>query len=1822
MMRLTVKNRKNSKATNVRFIAWFFIVIFSVNILYIPSNVYAGGPTQPEVQSFAPIGMDNRVNPFTGDFSYDIPLMEIEGYPLNLNYNAGISMDQEASWVGLGWNLNVGEVMRNLRGIPDDFSGDEIITERNMKENKTYSFDLGASLELFAIDNLAGGGINASTAVSYNNYSGWAAEQGFGLNFSSKLSKKGVGKLSAGLQFSGSSENGASFSPSLSMSVSGDKRSASDFNLGGNIGASMNSRAGLQQIGYGVSMSAGGKDLLMGQGRGSFNAGTTSFPMALQNNLRTSSFSGNFKLGFDAYALDPTGSISISFSKQYIPEELKKMNNPAYGYFNLNVGQEITNALLDFTRDNDGSFTKNTPFLPSTTLTGDVFSVRAQGIGGSFKGFRNDIGYVFDPMNTNSSDVGSIGFEAGFSMLFKAALDVNVSSSSTETSAWADVNNQMKLKSNFKQQQDKSTSYSLVEATDFSVDRDDFFHSQFNENAPVSFRLSGSKEDVNLTLPTTVSPSYGEFKRQKNYPQNVVLQTLTIGDLKNGFGVNSYPSGLITTQAKNHHLGSLIYLGNDGRRYVFDIPVYNTLQEDVTFAVGTGLNGSGPTALTPSDDYQGQVGYSPSAASKNNNFGIDNYYDSRTTPAYAHSFMLSSVLTEDYIDNDNVKGPSKNDFGNYVKFNYMKVSDFGWRNPPEQNQASFSEGLKSITSDDKANFNYGRKELMYVQSIESKNYVIVFHLENRADLVSVSNRNGGLNASVPAKRLVRIDKYSRIDYEQNGTNAKPIESVHFDYDYSLCAGNPTSVNGQGKLTLKKVYFTYQGSYKMKYSPYSFEYGFNPGYALKALDRWGTYAPMTGSGTNNPLSSPPANFEYPYTTQNKALADQYAAAWCLSGINLPSGGKMIVQYESDDYQYVQNKRADRMFMIAGVEDVAPTAGYSLESVSDLSNKNRKIYFKLLAGYDKVEDYVADLEGGQLYFRCLTEMKGIGTNDPENFEFISGYGKIQSYGTETIGGEKYGWFKLKGESLKDGEGGNYNPITKAAIQFGRLYLNEYVNDINIAPDGNDTEDGLLDFASALVNSIASFSEFFISPNLKIWSMNRGRKIVMNKSWIRLVDPTGRKLGGGHRVKRVLMYDNWNGMTGEGTFNYGQEYFYQNEDGTSSGVAENEPMIGADESPLRQPYFYDNKYRFAPDYNLYTDTKPFESQFPSPNVGYARVEIRNLQRAGVVRTATGKIVKEYYTAKDFPFKVERTELQAIPYKKSPLFGASKDIMHATQGFSIITNDMHGKEKKNSVFAENSTTPISAVEYFYRIGADGKLDNRVEAIDNQGNITLSEIGVKREAVADFRKSETMSESFNVNMNVNGIYAFIPITIPIPIPSHKSSKILFKSATLNKQVQQFGILKRTVAMENGASIETNNLVYDANSGQTLITQTINNFHDSIYSVTYPAYWKYEQMGMAYQNLGTFRKGVNIVNGNLHWNNASAVFVEGDELSITGANNFKALGWVYKVEADDIWIMDKQGDWITADAATITIIRSGRKNKQTEPMATMTTMSDPVPGIKTNNYSNVLNAGAIEFSQDWSTACECLPAGEDNNSVNPFLYGTKGHWRPSKSYTYLTNRTQSNYNGNTNIKSDGVFSTYRPYYYLDGSQWKVNPANWTFTSEVTQFSVNGSPVETKDAIGRYSSSLYSFNHTLQTSAAVNASLKQQLNLHFEDDESACGQQTATLSSLNKSSDAHTGRNSIEVTPGQPVSIYSNDISCAKPECSLALTDSSRTRHLQNSTGAVDFQYEVIYGNLVVMYSDEGVSVYDLSSQGGEVKVMFTDEAGCQLSKTILIAPQN
>lgn len=78
-----------------------------------------------------------QVDKFTGDFSQLVSLMKVPSpdgpsIPISVNYQAGITVDQPASEVGLGWGISAGGmVSRGVSGVPDDWKN---VSVANLQE--------------------------------------------------------------------------------------------------------------------------------------------------------------------------------------------------------------------------------------------------------------------------------------------------------------------------------------------------------------------------------------------------------------------------------------------------------------------------------------------------------------------------------------------------------------------------------------------------------------------------------------------------------------------------------------------------------------------------------------------------------------------------------------------------------------------------------------------------------------------------------------------------------------------------------------------------------------------------------------------------------------------------------------------------------------------------------------------------------------------------------------------------------------------------------------------------------------------------------------------------------------------------------------------------------------------------------------------------------------------------------------------------------------------------------------------------------------------------------------------------------------------------------------------------------------------------------------------------------------------------------------------------------------------------------------------------------------------------------------------------------
>lgn len=593
-----------------------------------------------------------------------------------------------------------------------------------------------------------------------------------------------------------------------------------------------------------------------------------------------------------------------------------------------------------------------------------------------------------------------------------------------------------------------------------------------------------------------------------------------------------------------------------------------------------------------------------------------------------------------------------------------------------------------------------------------------------------------------------------------------------------------------------------------------------------------------------------------------------------------------------------------------------------------------------------------------------------------------------------------------------------------------------------------------------------------------------------------------------------------------------------------------VGSKENPLVQPVFVNTNRLLAPDEENYME-KPFgESFFPNPQVTYSRVSVKNLEREddvlsrSVIKHATGHVVTEFYTSKDYPVITDQTELDSKE-DNNPLLMSLLQVnivkhLTVSQGYLIHLNDMNGKMKSQRVYAEGQEEYISGVDYLYDhhmsdnpadwlaeenmnvvLDNKGRLKNLVHTIDPNGVLSLKDIGVEYNIINDFREMRSLSTTSGMDINA-GFYTIgpIPIAIPVPIPKFSRHADQLRIATTTKVINSYGILRATVAHDAGASVSTRNLAWDSETGEVLVTETVNEYGDKYYSMNYPAHWYYTGMGQAAFNSGLTSPivpGVGVGNyKTVEVTAPSNYFHVGDEVLINDETGIR-LGWIDALTGTEFSLIDVNGGDLTLTGdISMRVIRSGRRNIQSTSMGSIVMMENPVGVIlgaggnitnhifDTDDWSEfkIVNTGAVEFREDWALQCEC---GIDNATgaypgslgYNPYRYNTLGIWRAYKSHLYLTGRHQ---NAIANPRMDGFYNDYTSFYENNGG-WEIASdvdTNWTFTSEVTQYSPYGFELENADALGRYSAAQYGYNFSFPLAVAANSEYAEMGFDGFED----------------------------------------------------------------------------------------------------------------------------
>ncbi|MBN9383769.1 MAG: hypothetical protein J0H74_23635 [Chitinophagaceae bacterium] len=1768
-----------------------------------PKRVRIGGPSQPEMSSFKSVGTNNMVNLFTGDFNYNIPLMDVGGYPVNIYYDGGIGPEQEASWVGLGWNVNPGNINRNVRGVPDDFNGTDTLQQLQvMKPNKTWGLGIGADLELLGIK----APINASLGVAFNNYLGPSLDLALRGTAGYKIggiagSEKTSASAGLNLGIDINSRSGTSFSGSVSLTANAKmKENSAGFGVG--LSTGYNSRSGIkalqisEQTTFNLNLAKNGvanyyaNNFLSNASKYSTSITFVkpSYLPSIRMPLTNTAWSGHFQLGLGSWgvAADVEAEVYGQKSEVAPADTLQKKPMVGYLYYQNAVGNP--GYVMDLARYNDREVTPNTPVISAPQYSYDVFSIQGEGTGGSIRAYRNDLGYVRDNITTSKDKNLSLGVDIDPPAHYGG--NFNTVRTPSTIGEWNTGN---KLRS-------------VIPFTTASKTFENVYFRNPGENAVIDsnrYAQIGGTDLVRFVLggsgnSPTIEPKLQSYNsllaanttlidltkqpiNQLRNKRTQVINFLTAAEAgKAGLDtmIKSYDNTVFLDNVadtliyqpfprvdgmirKAHHISQINVTENNGRRYVYGIPVYNLLQKDLTFSVNNAYS-QVPDKILVNDSTQ-MTANSPLVTGS---FNTDGYVQVTTTPPYAHSFLLTGILSPDYVDVTG-NGISEDDLGEAVKFNYTRIQSGSrqghiWRAPLSMNDsANFNAGLRSETKDDKAIISYGARESWYLQSIESKAMIALFYVSNRLDGKGAVGPTGKIDTSDHfIKKLDSIALYNKADLRTNGlAKAKPVKTVHFVYSYLLCQNTPdntsTTTGSQGKLTLQNIYFTYNGKTRAFKNNYSFTYNStgtdnpadNPAYSPSSADRWGSYKPPA----MNPGSL--KNSDYPYVIQDaaqKTAIDQNVSAWMLKKIVLPSGGQMEVSYEADDYGYVQNKRATEMMKVAGF---GSTTSYSAASDRlypfqyPSAIENDYVFVQVpIACANATEVYNRYLQGiSQLAFKLWVVM-------PKGPEYITCYANFSNgnYGVDANNSSII-WVKMDRLAGK-------SPVSLTALEYLRQQLPGQ------AFTGYDIsgEPGLKQVGDMLVGMLQSLRDAFTDPVNAFRKDGKAMHTDLTKCFVRLNDPDGFKYGGGHRVRSVILRDNWNAMTGQYTSSYGQKYDYtttESFNGTvrriSSGVASYEPSIGSEENPFQSIIQVQDNLPAGPSSFGAVEMPVLDAFFPSPVVGYSKVTVTSIKMdtssAKKSRSGIGKQVTEFYTAKDYPVSYSYTPFDAGSIKEfhqaSTLAFFNKyayDYKAQSQGFLVATNDMHGKMRSQSSYAESDTaTRISYTENFYRNTGVNGLNDKFSFInkDSSGTVYPGNMGIDVDLMTDAREFSVKSSSREIQGQVDIFYFIIPIPIPTIWPVNGNSENIYRSVTTTKVVNYHSVLDSMVVMDKGSVVTTKNLAYDAQTGEVLVSRTNNEFNQPVYNTSYPAYWAYGGMGSAYKNINATYSGITFSDGKLTTPGFDlSVFESGDELLIMGASPGSGCDAQFASNATIIWALDKnknttslvttpdlifidqKGNPYSMASVSFRIIRSGHRNMLDAKVATITGMDNPIASGKLlfNSSSRVTNASAIEYKEKWQvdndvfgrfrlvknpTTCIVSEVPDSlgylEKAINPYRKGLAGNFKSYRNMVFYDTRKEYDTTASTNISANGFLNNFKLY-------WDFNTSNnlvpdtlstqWVWNTKLNKTNAKGLELETQDALGIFTAAQYGYNKTMPVAIANNSRYNEMFAEGFED----------------------------------------------------------------------------------------------------------------------------
>jgi hypothetical protein len=665
-----------------RIIATFFLLIFFPTIL--PNNLFASnnGPVAPEATSFEPVDATDMVNLITGDMSYVLPLLNIPspegGYPLALSNHAGIAMDEEASWVGLGWSLNPGAINRGVTGVPDDWKRAKVnqIVYDEGGVSTSYSGSLsigwgsnGASVGLYGsyTENKSFGGTNSYSTDggvqgSFAGISAKAGSDGASIGYAGLNANFGNGGASVGYGGINIGTNGASIGASygsLSVGVNQSFKgqgtvAGASLSLGVGTGISFSSKNGLSGSALGQGFQLSGNSY----GKGNLNTNTSSFSIPIQI------YSVNLTLGYSKTRYWTYENRYTGYQGSLYAGDMEGFEQ-ATNFNNLNVSDSYNSLYLQ--NDDNQANDDNLSFIAY-----DYYSVSGQGISGSFKpGIFENGSLQNNVKKPTSSDNSSIFYRVGTNRKFTKTVDNNLN--------------------------DIQFYFDNEPSSFLRITSDNWAYSPFPPSTlPENFSDTSTFNNISNIDGVSQNGYNTQTKRKRT---GSYIETFTNKEIiasNNSIIIN--PENYDRNSAPADGIGAFKITALDGKIYHYSLPVYQKDQ----FTRGTAVN-----------------------------FDINSkFFEKQQFTPYATHWLLTAITGPDYIDTNLNNKVDQEDVGYWASFDYGKWSDgFTWCTPVK------SDGTNK-------SYSWGVKEIYYLDKIKTRTHTALFIKEERSDDLSYSIQIG------------------------------------------------------------------------------------------------------------------------------------------------------------------------------------------------------------------------------------------------------------------------------------------------------------------------------------------------------------------------------------------------------------------------------------------------------------------------------------------------------------------------------------------------------------------------------------------------------------------------------------------------------------------------------------------------------------------------------------------------------------------------------------------------------------------------------------------------------------------------------------------------------------------------------------------------------------------------------------------------------------------------------------------------------------------------------------------------------------------------